>query len=70
MNLPQRLRNPRTMMRIGMVFLVLALLWPRFIPVTANLGPDAIDGLRGLLFGLAIGSNLLSLGLQRRARCE
>jgi hypothetical protein len=61
-----QLKTPKTTLRLGMGCLAVALLWPRFLPVTANLGPDAIDGTRGLLFGLAIGLNLLSITLRKR----
>jgi len=51
-----------------MFFLAIALAWPRFLPVAGNLGPDAIDGVRGLLMGLAIGLNLWAVILGSRQR--
>jgi len=51
-----------------MAFLLIALVWPRFLPVTGNLGPDAIDGVRGLLIGLSISLNLWALVLSSRQR--
>jgi hypothetical protein len=58
-----REKNPQTMMMVGMASLALALVWPRFLPVTGGLGPDAIDGLRGVLIGVSIGLNLLAARL-------
>ena len=66
MFLETRLKDPTTIMRIGMACLLIALLWPRFVHATGGLSPDWIDGIRGMLFGVAIGMNLLSLTLTRR----
>ena len=60
--------DPRLLLRLGMVFLLIALVWPRFLSVTGNLGPDAIDGVRGLLIGLSISLNLWALVLSSRQR--
>lgn len=63
-----REKNSQTMMMVGMASLALALVWPRFLPVTGGLGPDAIDGLRGVLIGVSIGLNLwaVRLGAMKR----
>ena len=64
-----REKNPQAMMRVGMASLAVALLWPRFLPVTGGLGPDAVDGLRGVLIGVSIGLNLWAArlgGMKRR----
>ena len=61
-------RDPKALMRIGMVCLLIALVWPRFLPVTGGLGGDAIDGLRGLFLGLSIGLNLWAVRLGARLR--
>jgi hypothetical protein len=53
-----REKNPRAMLMVGMASLAIALVWPRFLPVTGGLGPDAIDGMRGVLIGFSIGLNL------------
>jgi hypothetical protein len=53
-----REKNPHAMMMVGMASLAVALVWPRFLPVTGGLGPDAIDGMRGVLIGVSIGLNL------------
>ena len=60
--------DPRLLLRLGMAFLLIALVWPRFLPVTGNLGPDAIDGVRGLLIGLSISLNLWAVVLSSRQR--
>ena len=60
--------DPKPVLAIGMVFLALAFAWPRLLPVTGNLGTDAIDGIRGLLMGLAIGLILWSVLLSSRLR--
>ena len=63
-----REKNPRAMMMVGMASLAVALAWPRFLPVTGGLGPDAIDGMRGVLIGLSIGLNLWAARLGGRLR--
>jgi hypothetical protein len=56
------------MMSIGMMCLVIALVWPRCFHATANFSPNLIDGMRGMLFGIAIGMNLWSARLAARQR--
>jgi hypothetical protein len=66
------LKNPKIMIRAGMVCLLLFNLWPRFLHLSFNLGPDWIDALRGVLLGLAMGLILLAAKLkarQSRAGC-
>jgi hypothetical protein len=65
---PNRVKDPRAMMSIGMMFLVIALVWPRFFHATANFSPNLMDGVRGMLFGIAIGMNLWSVKLAARQR--
>ncbi len=57
--------NPSLLLRIGMAFLLVALVLPRFVHPAAGAGPDWFDGVRGLLFGLGIGFNLLSIKARR-----
>jgi hypothetical protein len=64
----KRVEDPKPILRIGMFFLALALVWPRLLPVTGNLSTDAIDGINGLLMGLAIGLNLWAVILGSRLR--
>jgi len=61
-------KDPKQLMMLGMAFLVPALLWPRFVPLTGNLGSDAIDGIRGVLIGMSIALNLWSARLVGRQR--
>ncbi len=68
---PNRLKQPQALMSIGMLFLVIALAWPRYIHLNGGLGPGWIDGVRGMLFGVSIGINLMSVRLAgRRRRCD
>lgn len=63
------MKNPKAMIRIGMACLLIFFMWPRFLPFTANLNPDLIDGVRGFLLGVSIGLNLWAVRLiclQRR----
>lgn len=64
----KRQLNPSTAMRIGMTSLIVALMWPRLVHPTASFGPDLSDAAQGLLFGVAIGMNLLSVALNNRRR--
>ena len=56
--------DPKKLMFFGMVCLVLGSLSLRIHSVPA-LGEDSLDALRGALYGMAIGFNLLSV----RMRC-
>jgi hypothetical protein len=38
-----------------MLFLAISIVWPRLVPLTGSLGTDAVDGLKGLLLGIALG---------------
>jgi hypothetical protein len=60
--------NPKPVMMIGLVFLALGQAWPRLLPVTGNLGPDAVDGIKGLLMGVAFGVLAWSIILNKRLR--
>jgi hypothetical protein len=63
-------KNPQTMMHIGMACLLISLIWPRFIHLTFNLGPDLIDGVRGFLLGISISMNLWAVRLKcNQQRC-
>jgi hypothetical protein len=59
MNFRNILKNPRTMMRVAMAFMLLFFVWPRFIHLTFGLNPDWIDGLRGVLLGVSMGFLIL-----------
>lgn len=60
--------HPVTM--VGLVLLVVANLANHFLQPGPWLSADALDGLRGLLMGIAIGTLLLGVWRQgREARC-
>jgi hypothetical protein len=64
------LEDPKPMLRVGMLFLGIGLAWPLLVPVTGNLSPDAIDGIKGFLLGIGIALSLWAVrlvGRQRRA---
>lgn len=63
-----RMKNPKTMMLLGMLCLAMANVWPRFLHLGASLGPDWIDAIRGVLFGLGIGLSLMAAKLNGRRR--
>ena len=69
MRFRERIKNPGVLMTIGMMFLVIALTLPRTVLPASFLGPIGFDGLRGFLFGIAIGFNLMAVvfaALRRR----
>jgi hypothetical protein len=71
MTLRRQTRKPLALIPVGMMFLVLAQVLPRAMHPPPSLGRGLIDGLRGLMFGAAIGFNLLAvilLARRRRAR--
>ena len=53
-------RDPKRVLRFGMLFLAISIVWPRFLPVTGHLSPDAIDLIKGLLLGVALGLMILA----------
>jgi hypothetical protein len=61
MVLKNRLKDRNTMMRIGLVCLVLANLAHWFLRPSARFGQGLVDGTFGLLMGLSIGCLLMSL---------
>ncbi len=66
MRLRQRMKDPKVVLQLGLIFLVLASLAARFLHPSARLDESFTDGVKGLLYGLAIGFMLLSV--HRRAR--
>lgn len=56
-----RLKDPKKCISIGMVCLAIAVSSLKFLHSTARFGPDFIDGIRGFLFGLAIGITLMGV---------
>jgi len=56
---------------IGMMFLAIALLWPKFLHPASTFGQNLSDGVCGLMFGLSIGINLCAMILaSRQRRCS
>jgi hypothetical protein len=65
-----RFKNPLALMPIGMMFLVLAILFPVLAHPSSKLSQDWFDGIRGVLYGLSIGFNLMAVRMKGRAqRC-
>jgi hypothetical protein len=65
-----RMKESATLIPIGMMFLVFALLSPKINPL-ATISNAWNDGLRGLFFGLSIGINLWAARLvSRERRCN
>ena len=55
------MKNPRTIVSMGMMCLVVAIAWPWFSQAVNRMSRDWSDGLRGLLFGLPIGLNIMAV---------
>ena len=68
MCLLRREGKPDRLMMTGFTFLILANVAQLVFRYTPSLNEDMIDGLRGLLFGIAIGT--LLLGIWRTAHSE
>lgn len=68
MNLRNRLHDPKTVTRIGLVSLILANLSRWFLHPTAHFGENLVDGANGLMFGLSIGCLLLGILMNSRLR--
>jgi hypothetical protein len=60
--------DSKTVLRIGMLFLAISIVWPRLVPITGRLGTDAVDGIKGLLLGIALALMIWAakLGVFRR----
>ena len=65
MNSPYRLRNPSTMIRAGLVFLILFNLSSYFLGSRAVVSEGLADGMTGLLFGISAGLLLLGIKVKR-----
>jgi hypothetical protein len=65
----EHMKDPNVVRRLGMISLILATLANRFLHGSAHLGENFTDGLKGVLYGLAIGFLLLSVW-RRGPRCS
>lgn len=63
-----KLHDPNVTLRLGLVFLIVAMLAARFLHPMPHLSEDSADAIKGLLYGLAIGFMLLSVYLRGRNR--
>jgi hypothetical protein len=66
--LTRKFNNPTTLMRLGMLFLVLANLSKFLLHRSGLVSADAGDLIMGLFYGLAIGTLLLFLTTRRASR--
>ena len=69
MQFRSKMKEPNFVMRLGMIFLVLAMLANRFLHPMPVLNEGVTDGFKGLLYGLSIGLLLFSIQLRGR-RCS
>ena len=65
MMIRELMQDRQTAMSIGMLALILGSVCHFFLHPSAGLPQDLADGITGVMFGISIGCNLLSL---RRAR--
>jgi len=66
MNLRNRLREPQVILRIGAACLLAANLSLWFLHPAADFSRGLVDGVTGMLFGLAIGLMLVAVRLKSR----
>lgn len=70
MNLHKHLHDPATMMRLGMLFLILGSLSHWLLHPSAAVASSFVDFVTGLLYGISIGCLLLSVSGRRRRRLK
>lgn len=58
--------NPSTVFRIAISFLLISIVLPWFVRPATTSGVDWLDGVRGLLLGLALGFIYLHFQARRR----
>ena len=66
MSLRNRLQDAKTLFRLGMLCLLAGILASWFLHPAPGFSQDAIDGARGVLYGLSIGLCLWSVRLAGR----
>jgi hypothetical protein len=54
MILRNRPKDPKAMVRVGMLALAVSIVVPWFITVRGSFGEDFVDGLRGVFLGVAL----------------
>ena len=64
MSFREKMKDANVVMRLGMALLIVAMLANRFLHPTPQLSENAVDGAKGLFYGLAIGMLLLSIRLR------
>ena len=67
MLLGRKLKNPATAIRIAMVALLLGLPLDRIVHPSSEFSQGMIDGVRGVLFGIALGCLIVAARLTRRS---
>lgn len=65
----KQIRDPKTILKLGYAALIVAFLSRWWLRPIAHLGEEWIDGIMGLLYGVAIGALLLGVWRQGRQRC-
>jgi hypothetical protein len=66
MILRHKTADPDSVLRLGLVFLILASLGRWFLRPSADFSQGLVDGAIGVLYGVAIGTLVLGLWLARR----
>jgi hypothetical protein len=59
-----------SILRTGLLFLLLSSLWRWFVHPTSILPADAVDAIQGLLLGISITCMLIGLVRSRRSQCS
>jgi hypothetical protein len=62
----RKLQDPKLVLRLGMIFLIIATLAMRFFHGASRFDEGFTDGVKGMLYGPAIGLTLLSVRLRSR----
>ena len=68
MTLRNRMQGPNILIRVGLVFLILASFWKWFLHPGTHFSAGLIDGVTGLLYGVSIGCMLQGLRWNSRRR--
>ncbi len=65
-----QVKNPRTLISLGMMFLAVAGMARLFLHPGPHLSANGVDGMIGFLYGLSIGTLLLGIRMQRRQKAS